>query len=88
MKINWKVRLRNRYFVIPMVALVITFVYDFLTICDIAPVIAQENIVYMVNLVIDALCAIGILVDGTTPGMSDSDLVMSRGEEEAEPNEL
>lgn len=88
MKINLKVRMRNKFFVVPMVTLIVTFVYDALYIAGIAPVIMQENVLQMLNLFADALFAIGILTDGTTPGMSDSDLVMSRGEEESEPNEL
>lgn len=72
MKINWKLRLKNKSILVAIVALVVGFIYQLLGIFDIVPAISQDDIVQMLGIVINVLVAVGVVVDPTTAGMSDS----------------
>ena len=76
MKINWKVRLRNKPWLMSFTALVITFVYDLLAMLDIVPAVSEERIMGIVQLVLTLLTALGVLIDPTTQGVSDSERAM------------
>ena len=76
MKINWKVRLRNKTWVASLLALVIAFVYDLLAMLGIEVPVTQEWVTGIVGTVITLLAGLGVLIDPTTPGMGDSDRAM------------
>ena len=64
MKINWKVRLQNKAFLLTMISAVVAFIYQ---ICGIIGIVIQ-----LIGLVLNILVGIGILVDPTTVGLDDS----------------
>lgn len=76
MKINWKVRLRNKAWLMSIIALVITFVYDLLTMLEIVPSVTEEWIMGIVQTALTLLTALGVLIDPTTQGVADSDRAM------------
>lgn len=76
MKINIVARLKNKTFVISAIALIIAFVYRFLSVCEIVPKVGETEIVEVIGMFIDILVFFGILVDPTTEGVSDSDRAM------------
>lgn len=76
MKINWKVRLRNKPWIMSFTALVITFVYDLLAMLEVVPAVSEERIMGIVQLVLTLLTALGVLIDPTTQGVSDSERAM------------
>lgn len=76
MKINWKVRLRNKTWVASLLALVITFVYNLLAMLDIVPAVTEDWLMSIVQTVLTLLTALGVVIDPTTQGMSDSDRAM------------
>jgi phi LC3 family holin len=76
MKINWKVRLRNKTWVASLLALVITFVYDLLAMLDIVPAVTEDWIMSIVQTVLTLLTALGVVIDPTTQGMDDSERAM------------
>lgn len=76
MKINWKVRLRNKPWLMSFTALVITFVYDLLAMLEVVPAVSEERIMGIVQLVLTLLTALGVLIDPTTQGVQDSDRAM------------
>ena len=76
MKINWKVRLRNKPWLMSFTALVITFVYDLLAMLEVVPAVSEERIMGIVQLVLTLLTALGVLIDPTTQGVSDSERAM------------
>ena len=78
MKINWKLRLQNRYTVIALVTCVITFIYNILETFGVAVPIEQDAVNSVVETVVMILVGLGILVDPTTDGVNDSELAMSR----------
>ena len=76
MKINWKVRLRNKAWLMSVIALVITFVYDLLAMLDIVPAVTEDWLMSIVQTVLTLLTALGVVIDPTTQGMGDSDRAM------------
>ena len=76
MKINWKVRLRNRTWVASLLALVVTFVYNMLAAFEVVPAVTEEWVMGIISTVLTLLTALGVLIDPTTPGASDSERAM------------
>ena len=76
MKINWKVRLRNKTWLASALALLVAFVFDVLALIDIAPAITQDNVMLLINTVLTILGGISVIVDPTTKGVSDSERAM------------
>lgn len=79
MKINIKERLKNKAFVLSMASLIITFVYQILGIFGIVPLISEDSIVNVVTIGVNFLAMIGVLVDPTTEGVSDSKRALTYG---------
>lgn len=82
MKINWKVRIKNKVWLAALIALVISFVYDALAMFDIFPNVGEEWVMNIVETVLTLLTMMGVIVDPTTAGLNDSE----RALEYTEPN--
>ena len=76
MNINWKVRLRNKTWVASLLALIIGFVYNLLAMLGVELPVTQEWVTGIVGTVITLLTGLGVLIDPTTPGVSDSERAM------------
>lgn len=72
MKINWKVRFRNKAFLLTFIPFVLSFIYQILSIFNIFPKVTENTILYLITQFINALALLGIIVDGTTQGIGDS----------------
>lgn len=72
MRINWKVRLQNKTWLLAMVAAVLAFTYQLLGLLGITPAVSQDQISQLIGLAINVLVALGVVVDPTTSGMGDS----------------
>ncbi len=70
--INWKVRLQNKTWLLAMLAAIVAFAYQVLALCDVVPAVSQDQVTQLVGLVINILVALGIVVDPTTAGVTDS----------------
>ena len=77
MKINWKVRFKNKVWLSTFISLIIGFVYNILSMFDIAPVVTQNTVTQIVGQVLTVLGLLGVLVDPTTAGVNDSNRAMS-----------
>lgn len=77
MKINWKVRFKNKAFVVSFVTVVVTFVYQILALLGITPALSESVVMNLITTVINALVMLGVLVDPTTKGIKDSDRAMT-----------
>lgn len=73
MKINWKVRFKNKTWLITFLITVLAFVYQILGMFDIVPPITQDMATQLVTIVINMLVAVGVVIDPTTAGTSDSE---------------
>lgn len=76
MKINWKVRLRNKTWLASIIALIVTFVYDLLAMLDIVPAVTEDWLLGIAQTVLTLLTALGVVIDPTTNGAGDSDRAM------------
>ena len=79
MKINIKERRKNKVFVLSMATLIITFVYQILGIFGIVPPVSEEVVLNFVGIGVNILALVGVLVDPTTEGMSDSERALTYG---------
>lgn len=72
--INWKVRIKNKAFWIAVIPAILLIVQPVLAMFgvefDVAGV--QESLLNLVNAVFGVLVALGVVVDYTTTGVSDS----------------
>ena len=87
MKINWKVRFKNKVFLTSFISLIVGFVYSMLGLFDIFPAITKNSILLIVDQVLTFLGLIGVIVDPTTAGLGDSDRAMSYEEPWVDPVE-
>ena len=76
MKLNWKVRFRNKVWLGSFFSLIIGFVYSMLALFDIFPQVTQNLVVQLLNQVLTFLGLIGVIVDPTTAGIGDSERAM------------
>ncbi len=72
MRINWKLRLKNKTTFAALVACVVTFVYQILGIFHIVTAISEAEVIQIISVILNLLAALGILVDPTTEGTNDS----------------
>jgi len=77
MRIKWKLRLQNKFTLTALLGAVVAFVYQVLGILGIVPAISEETIKTLVGLLINILTMLGIIVDPTTAGASDTSNVMT-----------
>ena len=76
MKINWKVRFKNKVWLGSFLSLVVGFIYSLLALFDVFPAVTQNLVVQLLNQVLTFLGLIGVIVDPTTAGLEDSDRAM------------
>ena len=70
--INWKVRLQNKTWLLAMLAAIVAFAYQVLGLLGVVPAVSQDQITQLIGLVVNILVALGIVVDPTTTGVTDS----------------
>lgn len=72
MKINLKLRFKNKTTLLAMLACAVAFVYQMLGIMGIAAPISEDLVMQFVGAGLNILVGVGILVDPTTTGVGDS----------------
>lgn len=77
MKLNWKVRFKNKAFLTTFLITVIAFIYQILGLFGVVPKISEDQITSLVVLVVNLLVALGIVVDPTTKGIPDSERALT-----------
>ena len=85
MQMNWKVRFRNKTWLTMFISLVVGFVYNILNAFDIFPAVTQNLVMEIVGQVLTFLGLVGVLVDPTTAGISDSNRAMTYEEPWVDP---
>jgi phi LC3 family holin len=76
MKINWKVRFKNKTWLTMFISLIVGFVFNLLKLFDIVPAFNENLVMNIVGQVLTFLGLIGVIVDPTTAGVEDSDRAM------------
>lgn len=77
MKVNWKVRLKNKTFWVTFVPAAVSFIYTVLAALGIVPRIGESEVINALLMAVSFLSALGILNDPTTTGLSDSSRAMN-----------
>ena len=77
MKINWKVRFKNKVWLSTFLSLIIGFIYNILAMFDVFPKVTQHVVTQIVGEVLTFLGLLGVIVDPTTAGIEDSNRAMS-----------
>ncbi len=80
MKINWKVRFKNKTWLVTFLLAVLAFVYQILGMFDVVPPVTQDMATQLIAAVINILVAVGVVIDPTTSGASDSQQAMTYNE--------
>ena len=76
MKINWKVRFKNKLWLGSFLSLIVSFVYSMLNLFDVFPAVTRNSVLELLNQVLTFLGLIGVLADPTTAGLGDSERAM------------
>ncbi len=76
MKINWKVRFRNRLWLWSFLSAVIAMLFGFLSLCGITLHLSQNTVLGILYQVLSILSLLGVLIDPTTQGLNDSQRAM------------
>lgn len=80
MNIKWILRFKNKPVLVALVAAVVAFIYQILGLFGVTPGISEDQITEIVGLLINILVMLGIVVDPTTKGISDTSLAMTYDE--------
>lgn len=72
MRINWKLRFQNKTSLTAIILAMIALVYQVLGLWGVTPGISENQVIKVAGMVINLLCLLGIVVDPTTDGVSDS----------------
>ncbi len=76
MKINWKVRFKNKIWLGSFLSLIVSFAYSMLGLFEMFPAVTRNNVLEIMNQILTFLGLIGVLVDPTTAGLGDSERAM------------
>ena len=80
MNINWKLRLQNKVTLTALIMALVALVYQVLGVFGVVPRVSQDQVTTIISMAINILCLLGIVVDPTTAGVSDSVRAMSYDE--------
>lgn len=69
---NLKLRLKNKATLLALILAAVSFVYQVCGIIGIVPPVSEDSITQMVGAVLNVLVGLGVLVDPTTAGITDS----------------
>lgn len=74
---NLKVRLKNVTFWITFLPMCVSFIYQVLSLFNIVPKISENDVINVITTIITFLGNIGVLIDPTTKGITDSAQAMT-----------
>ena len=72
MKVNWKVRFRNKLWLSSFISAILAIVYTILDVLGIFPELSEAHLSRLVEAVLLLLSLLGVIIDPTTVGVSDS----------------
>lgn len=77
MHINWKLRFRNKVTLTAILLGVVALIYQVLGLAGIVPAVSESQITQIAVMVVDLLVLLGVVIDPTTEGISDSKQAMN-----------
>lgn len=79
MKVNWKVRFKNRQFLVSLIALLVVLSNQVAAVFGADITVYSTQFTEVSETILTILALMGIIVDPTTPGASDSSRAMTYG---------
>lgn len=76
MKINWTLRFKNKATLTALIGAIVAFVYQLATVLGFTLPVEQSQIMDAVSALLILLAGLGVIVDPTTEGTSDSEQAM------------
>lgn len=76
MKVNWKLRLKNKATLISLLILIVGLIYQILSFFNVVPKISEAVTTNIIMVIVNILVAVGVVVDPTTPGLKDREEVL------------
>ena len=80
MKINWKVRFKNKTWLVTFLLAILAFLYQVLGMFDIVPPVTEDMATQLIAAVVNILVAVGVVIDPTTAGAGDSEQALNYNE--------
>jgi phi LC3 family holin len=80
MKLNWKVRFKNKTWLSMFLSMIVGFVYNILKMFDVVPTVTESLVMNIIGQVLMLLGLLGVIVDPTTAGVQDSKRAMTYDE--------
>ena len=80
MRINWKLRLKNKTVLLGLITALVAFVYQIFGVFGFVPPVTEDMVGKAIGVVLNALVFLGIIVDPTTAGLNDSDKALEYSE--------
>lgn len=78
--LNWKVRFKNKVWLMSFIGAIIAFVYQLLAMFNVVPKVSEDTVVQLVGLILNVLVGIGVIQDPTTAGIEDSKQALTYNE--------
>lgn len=72
MRINWKLRFKNKTVLVGLIGALIGFIYQVLGVLGVLAPISEDQAMQVLGLLMNVLVGLGVIVDPTTEGLSDS----------------
>ena len=76
MNINWKVRFRNRVWLTAFLSALVSFAFTLLELFGVTPALEESTLMQALQALLLVLTGLGVVVDPTTQGVSDSQQAM------------
>ena len=76
-KLNMPLRFKNKVTLLAILSLFVRIVIAVLALFAIKPPVSYDAAMGVIKMVLDLLVLLGIIIDPTTPGITDSDAAMS-----------
>ena len=77
MKVNWKVRFKNKTWLLGFLMAIVAFVYQVLGMFGVLPALSEDQVAQLIGIVMNILVTLGVIVDPTTKGACDSERALS-----------
>lgn len=82
MKINWKIRFKNKVWLLTFIGTIIAFAYQVCAMLGVVPKVAEDQVMDLVKILLTLLVGLGVIVDPTTAGTADSERALTYGTDE------
>lgn len=82
MKINWRIRFKNKVWLLTFIGTIVAFAYQVCTLLGVVPKVAEAQVMDFVKILLTLLVGLGVIVDPTTAGTADSDRALTYGTDE------